>query len=68
MPVVLRHKLKRDRLWVRFPLEEIKYLILSYPRFGNGAKRGVEMCYSTRNASTIQWKMWTESVTMGMDY
>ena len=24
-----------DKLWVRFPLEETKYSIFSFPRFGN---------------------------------
>ena len=29
---------KRNRLWVRFPFEEIKYLIFSFPRSGNKTK------------------------------
>ena len=36
---------KRDRLWVRFPLEDMKYLftfIFSFLRSGVEAKRGVE--------------------------
>ena len=31
---------KRDKLWVRLPLEEIKYLIFLFLRFGSG--RGKE--------------------------
>ena len=40
---------KCDRLWVRFPLEEMKYLIFSFPRIGNaiikknGGKKGTEI-------------------------
>ena len=30
------------RLWVRFPLIEIKYLIFSFPRSGNETKRDVD--------------------------
>ena len=32
---------KRDRLWVEFPLEEIKYLIFLFLRSGVEAKRSV---------------------------
>ena len=32
-----------DRFWVRFPLEEMKYWIFSFPRPANGAMRGVEL-------------------------
>ena len=34
---------KRDRLWVRFPPEEIKYLIFSFLCSDVEAKRGVEI-------------------------
>ena len=30
---------RRGRLWIRFPLEDMKYLIFSFPCSGNGAKR-----------------------------
>ena len=46
-----------DWLWVRSPLEEMKYLlkfIFPFLRFGVEAKRGVEFCHSTRNASRIR--------------
>ena len=46
----------RDRLWVRFPLEEIKYLF-SFLRSGVETDRIVGFSYSTRNASTICRKM-----------
>ena len=37
------HKRVRSRrLWVRFPLREMDYLIFSFPRSGNEVKRGVE--------------------------
>ena len=39
-------KCKRHRLWVRFPLEKLKYLIFLYPC--------VEFCHSTWNASKIR--------------
>ena len=51
---------KRDRLWVRSLLEEMKYLlrfIFPFLRFGVEAKRGVEFCHSTRNASRIRPKV-----------
>ena len=41
------------------PLEEMKYLLkFKYPflRYGVEAKRGVEFCHSTRNASRIRQK------------
>ena len=41
---------KRDRLWVQFPLEEMKYLTLSFPRSGNELKRDVEFRHLTHNA------------------
>ena len=44
---------KRDRLWARFPFEEVKYLIFSFRRSGVGAKRGDK----TRNASRIWQKV-----------
>ena len=37
-------------LWVRFPLEEMIYLILIFSSC-NEAKCAVEFCYSTSNAS-----------------
>ena len=40
---------KRDRLWVRFPLEEMKHLIFSFLPFGVEAKRRVKFRHSTRN-------------------
>ena len=43
---------KTDWLWVRSPLEEIKYLftyIFSFLRSGVKAKRGVEVRHSTLN-------------------
>ena len=51
---------KTDWLWVRSPLEEMKYLLkLIFPflRSGVKAKRGVEFCHSTRNASRIRQKV-----------
>ena len=45
---------KRDRLWVRIPLEEIQYLIFSFLRYKVEAKRGVKFRPSTRNASKIR--------------
>ena len=46
-------------LWVRCPLQEIKYLIFSILRFGIEAKRGVKFRHSTRNSSKIggKWGM-----------
>ena len=47
-------------LWVRSPLEEIKYLlkfIFPFLRSGVEAKRGVEFCHLTRNASRIRQKV-----------
>ena len=54
---------KTDRLWVRYPLEEVKYLfkfISPLLRSGVEAKRGVEFCPSTRKASRIRQKMGNE--------
>ena len=48
---------KIDWLWARYSLEEIKYLltfIFSFFRSGVVAKRGVELCHSTRNTTRIQ--------------
>ena len=48
---------KIDWLWVRSPLEEVKYLfkfIFPFLRSGVETKRGVEFCHSTRNASRIR--------------
>ena len=51
---------KTDWLWVRSPLEEMKYLlkvIFPFLRSGVEVTRGVEYCHSTRNASRIQQKV-----------
>ena len=45
-----------DRLWVRFSIEEIEYLIFCLLS-GSEAKRGVEFLNSTRNAFKIQLKV-----------
>ena len=45
---------KCDTLWVRYPLEEIQYLLFSLTRFGTEAKRD---SHSTRNASRIRRKV-----------
>ena len=51
---------------VRFPLEEMKYLIFSFLCSGVKAKRGVDLCHSTRNVSRIRRKMGNKSVlTLG---
>ena len=42
---------------VLFPLNIMKYLILSLSHFGNEAKRGDEICVSTRNAFKNQQKV-----------
>ena len=47
---------KHARLWVRFTLKEIKYLIFSFPRFGNKVKRDVDFRHLTCNASKISRK------------
>ena len=52
---------KRGRLWVRFSLDEMKYLIFSFPRSAIGAKRDVEFRYSTRNVSRIRRKVGNDS-------
>ena len=51
---------KTDWLWVRSPLEEMKYLlkfIFPFLHSGIEVKRGVEFCHSTRNASRIRQKV-----------
>ena len=48
---------KRDRLWIRFPLEGDNYLIFSFLRSGVEAKRGVEFHHSIHSASSIRRKM-----------
>ena len=55
-----RYDCKTDWLWVRSPLEEIKYLfkfIFPFLRSSVEAKRGAEFCHSTRNASRIRQKV-----------
>ena len=47
----------KSGLWVRFPFEDINYLILSFSRCGNEVNRGVEFRHSTRNASRIRRKV-----------
>ena len=57
---------KHDGLWVRFQLEEMKYLfkfIFSFLRSGGEVKRGVEFRYSTCNASRIRRKVENEALT-----
>ena len=44
-------------LWVRLTLGGMKYLICSFARFGNKAKRGVEFRHATRNAWNVKWRM-----------
>ena len=51
---------KIDWLWVRSPLEEMKYLfkfIFPFLRSSVEAKHGVEFCHLTRNASRIRQKV-----------
>ena len=51
---------KTDWLWVRSPLDEMKYLlkfIFPFLRSGVEVTRGVEICHSTRNASRIRQKV-----------
>ena len=51
---------KTDWLWVRSPLEEMKYLrkfISPFLRSGVEAKSGVEFCHSTCNATRIRQKV-----------
>ena len=44
---------KRDRLWVRLPLQEMRYLIYPFLRSSVKAKRGVEFRHLTPNTFTI---------------
>ena len=51
---------KTNWLWVRSPPEEMKYLLkFIFPNLRSGveAKRGIEFCHSTRNASRIRQKV-----------
>ena len=51
---------KTDWLWVRTPLEEMRYLfkfIFPFLCSVDEAKRGVEFCHSTRNTSRIRQKV-----------
>ena len=52
---------KRDRLCVRFQLEEIKYSVFLFSRSCNEAKRGVDFDYSTRNASRYKFPFQIQS-------
>ena len=58
-----------NRLWVRFSIEKMKYLIFSFlhseteRNFGNEAERGVEFRQPTRNAYRISRKVGNESVS-----
>ena len=51
------------RLWLRFPLQAMKYLICLFPRSGNEAKRRVEFGHVTPNVSRMQ-KLGNRSVLM----
>ena len=57
---------QRDRLWVRFPLEDGKKITFSFSRSGNEAKRGFKFRHSTRNDSRIWWIVGNGSVLMGV--
>ena len=55
-----KYDCKIDWLWIRSPLEEVKYLItfiFSFLRSGVEAKRGVEFRHSARNASRNRRKV-----------
>ena len=52
-------------LWIQLLLGGNKYVIFSYTRSGNEAKRGVVLRCSTRNASRIQRIVRCGSVLMG---
>ena len=57
-----------DWLWVRSPLEEVKYLftfIFPFFRSGVEAKRGVEFRHSTRSDSRINGKWERCVLTLG---
>ena len=45
---------KRNRLWVRFPLEKIKYLMFSFLNSDDETERGVEVRHPIYKASRIQ--------------
>ena len=45
---------KREMLWVRFPLEEMKYLFFLFLRSGVETKRGFKFRHWTRNAFRIR--------------
>ena len=47
---------KSDWLWVRSPLEDIKYLFFSFLRSGIETKRGVKFLHSTHNSYRVQRK------------
>ena len=58
--VVAQGDSKTDWLWVRSPFEEMKHLlkfIILFLCSGVEAKRGVESCHSTHNASRIWQKV-----------
>ena len=48
---------KRDRLWIRFPLEGMKYFIISFLHSGVEPKYVVKFCHSTRNDLRIRRKL-----------
>ena len=54
---------KRDRFWVRFPLEEMKCLIM--PRSGSEAKCSIEFRYLTLNISKIRRRVENGSILTG---
>ena len=57
---------KRHRLRVRFSLEEMKYLLFSFPRSGNQAKRGVEL--QKRGTVVTLIKLGLKKVTTRFEY
>ena len=58
---------KSKRIWIRFLLEKITFLIFSFPLSAN--KTNVMLIrYSTRNASKIRWKLGNGSVLMRTEY
>ena len=58
---------KRDRLWVRYSLNEVNIPYFNFTRSANQAKHAVEF-HSTRNALRIQKKMGNESVLSKTEY
>ena len=48
---------KRNRLWVRCPLEKMKYIIFSFPRSGDESKCSVKLRHPTRNVFRIRPKV-----------